>query len=446
MSADLSTQNLRSTGRLPEGLDAIKRNIALRQRIGRIWQMVLMVCTAAGLLILLLLLYNIVNDAFGGMAVQAEVPLEEIWGERQPTDLSQAELIAILQERLRSRVLNRLEREQPLAERGAENLIEIINSEIIKPEIVAIYPLSEYLFQRDIIKIELAEEFPRAELQFRSWLSPGFLVEPMSSDPTMAGVRTAVLGTIWLLGLTILIAFPLGLGAAIYLEEYQSERLFDERSGFGRAANRAVQRLSGIISVNIYNLSGVPSIIYGMLGLAIFVRGLEGFTSGALFGASSGGDATANGRTILSAALTMALLVLPVVIISSQEAIRAVPSSLRQASYGLGATRWQTIWNIVLPNAMPGILTGTILAISRAIGETAPLIVVGASTFIVSDPNSIFAKFTVLPIQIYNWTARPQEEFRALAAAAIIVLLVILLTMNAAAILLRNYLRSKRVS
>jgi len=141
----------------------------------------------------------------------------------------------------------------------------------------------------------------------------------------------------------------------------------------------------------------------------------------------------------------MTLLILPVVIISSQEAIRAVPSSLRQASYGLGATKWQTIWNIVLPNAMPGILTGTILAVSRAIGETAPLIVIGASTFIVTDPEGLFSKFTVLPIQIYNWTSRPQEEFRAIAAAAIMVLLTILVTLNATAIILRNYLRSKRV-
>jgi phosphate transport system permease protein len=148
----------------------------------------------------------------------------------------------------------------------------------------------------------------------------------------------------------------------------------------------------------------------------------------------------------MSAALTMSLLVLPVVIISSQEAIRAVPSSLRQASYGLGATKWQTVWKIVLPNALPGILTGTILSISRAIGETAPLIVIGASTFIVTDPDSLFSKFTVLPLQIYNWTSRPQEEFRAIAAAAIIILLVLLLSLNAAAIWLRNYLRSKRVS
>ena len=153
---------------------------------------------------------------------------------------------------------------------------------------------------------------------------------------------------------------------------------------------------------------------------------------------------TANGRTILSAGLTLGLLILPLIIINAQEAIRAVPNSLRQASYGLGATKWQTIWHHVLPNALPGILTGTILAISRAIGETAPLVVVGASTFITVDPTGPFSKFTTLPIQIYQWTARPQDEFRNIAAAAIIVLLVLLLALNATAVLLRNRFSRRR--
>jgi phosphate transport system permease protein len=170
-----------------------------------------------------------------------------------------------------------------------------------------------------------------------------------------------------------------------------------------------------------------------MLGLALFVRALEPLTSGAAFGVTD-----SNGRTILSAALTMSLLILPLIIINAQEAIKAVPDSLRQASYGLGATKWQTIWNHVLPNALPGILTGSILAISRTIGETAPLVVIGASTFITVDPDGPFSKFTALPIQIYQWTSRPQSEFRNIAAAAIVVLLVMLLALNAAAILLRN--------
>lgn len=442
MSAELTTGS-RSVGQLPEG-EAITRNVASRQLVGRIWQGLLLASTLVGILILLLLLYNIVNDAFGGVAFQSEVVVEDLTDGRELTALSQAELVTLLEENLRSRVLQRLNREQPLAERSPEQLVEIVNTEIVKPELVEVYTLSEYLFNREAIEAELAENFPRAELQFQSWVTGGFVTTPMSSDAANAGVRTAVLGSLLLLVLTVLIAFPLGIGAAIFLEEYQSEKIFDERKSWGRTANQIFNRVSSIIQVNIYNLSGVPSIIYGMLGLAIFVRALEGFTSGAIFGI--GDTATANGRTIISAALTMSLLVLPVVIISSQEAIRAVSNSIRQASYGLGATKWQTIWKVVLPNALPGILTGTILAISRAVGETAPLIVVGASTFIVTDPEGIFSKFTVLPIQIYNWTSRPQEEFRAIAAAAIIVLLIVLLTLNASAILLRNYLRSKRVS
>jgi phosphate transport system permease protein len=215
------------------------------------------------------------------------------------------------------------------------------------------------------------------------------------------------------------VAFPIGIGAAIYLQEY--------------AQDNAINRL---IQTNINNLAGVPSIIYGMLGLAIFVRALSYFNSGAFIGYP---DADPNnGRTIVSAGLTMALLILPVIIINGQEAIKAVPNSLREAAYGVGATKWQTTWNHVLPNAIPGILTGTILAMSRAIGETAPLIIIGASTYITYNPDSMFSKFTTLPIQIYQWTSRPQDEFRAIAAAGIIVLLMLLLALNAIAIVLRN--------
>ena len=212
---------------------------------------------------------------------------------------------------------------------------------------------------------------------------------------------------------------PVGVGAAVYLEEYGGNSWYNR-----------------LIETNINNLAGVPSIIYGLLGLAVFVRALEPFSSGAMFGTAD--PATANGRTIVAAALTLALLILPLIIINAREAIRAVSKALREASYALGATKWQTIWNHVLPNAIPGILTGSILAISRAFGETAPLVVIGAATFIVIDPNSPFSKFTTLPIQIYQWTSRPQEEFKHLAAAAILVLLVLLLALNATAIWLRN--------
>jgi len=235
------------------------------------------------------------------------------------------------------------------------------------------------------------------------WLSLDFLTRYPSRIPERAGIRSAILGSLWMMGLTAAFSFPIGVGAAIYLEEYAPRNW-----------------ITRILQTNIANLAGVPSIVYGILGLAIFVRFL-GF-----------------GRSVLAGAATLALLVLPVIIISSQEAIKAVPTSLREASYGVGATKWQTIRHHVLPVALPGILTGTILSLSRAIGETAPLIMIGALTFIAFPPTSPMDPFTVLPIQIFNWTAKPQAAFHDLAAAAILVLLVVLLAMNAVAIFLRN--------
>ena len=285
------------------------------------------------------------------------------------------------------------------------------------------YWLLTRCFTPDLNKDEIIQnaidEFPGSFLVFRAWLSWDFVTSPQNSDPLTAGVRTAILGSLWTIFIAILFAVPVGIGAAIYLEEYAQDNWINR-----------------IIRTNINNLAGVPSIIYGILGLAVFVRALEPFTSGALFGI--GDSTTANGRTILAAGLTLALLVLPLVIINAQEAIRAVPRSLREASFGLGGTRWQTVWYHVLPNAISGTLTGTILAMSRAIGETAPLVVIGASTFISYNPNSPFSKFTTLPIQIYQWTARPQDVWRNLSAAAIIVLLLMLLSLNAIAIVLRN--------
>jgi phosphate transport system permease protein len=239
-------------------------------------------------------------------------------------------------------------------------------------------------------------------------LSLDFLTHYASRIPERAGIRAPILGSLWIMGLVAAIAFPLGVGAAIYLEEYAARNWFTR-----------------LLQTNIANLAGVPSIVYGILGLAVFVRFF------------------ALGRSVLAGALTLALLILPVVIISSQEAIRAVPNSLREASYGLGATRWQTIRHHVLPVAMPGILTGTILALSRAVGETAPLIMIGALTFIAFDPTSPLDAFTVLPIQIYNWVSLPRHEFRVLAAGGIVVLLAVLLIMNATAILLRNRYRKE---
>ena len=230
-----------------------------------------------------------------------------------------------------------------------------------------------------------------------------FITSFPSRFPERAGIQAALLGSIYVVAIAGFLAFTLGVGAAIYLEEYAT------RNWFAR-----------IVQTNIANLAGVPSIVYGILGLEIFVRSLG------------------LGKSVLAGGLTLALLVLPIVIIAAEEAIRAVPPSIREGGYALGATRWQTIWHLVLPQAFPGVLTGVILAVSRAIGETAPLIVMGALTFVPFSPDGLFSRFTVLPIQIFNWVSRPQEGFHEAAAAGIIVLLVLLLSMNAVAIFLRN--------
>jgi phosphate transport system permease protein len=239
-------------------------------------------------------------------------------------------------------------------------------------------------------------------------LSWDFITSFSSRRASQAGIWSALVGSIFVIGVTAALAVPVGVAAAIYLEEY---------------GGRSV--VARIIELNITNLAAVPSIIYGLLGLGLFVRMLG------------------MGRSVLAGASTLALLVLPVVILSTREALRGVPGSLREASYALGATKWQTIWHQVLPVAAPGILTGLILALSRAIGETAPLIIAGAVTFATFAPDSIWSAFTVLPIQIFNWISRPQVDFHANAAAGIIVLVLLLLSMNASAIWLRDRYQKK---
>jgi phosphate transport system permease protein len=239
-------------------------------------------------------------------------------------------------------------------------------------------------------------------------LSWDFITGYPSRRASRAGIYPALTGSIFIILLTAAFALPIGVAAAIYLEEY------GKRNFVARA-----------IEINITNLSAVPSIIYGLLGLGVFVRFL------------------AMGRSVMAGAATLALLALPVVILSTREALRAVPGSIREGSYALGATKWETIWYQVLPVATPGILTGLILSLSRAIGETAPLITMGALTYVSFLPNSVWSSFTVLPIQIFNWTSRPQQDFHANAAAGILVLMVLLLSMNGLAIWLRDRYQRK---
>jgi|GEM_PF-77271 len=434
------------------------------------------------------------------------------------------------------------------------------------------------LLLHSFVTTSVENDFPEMQVEivrYHSWIDGRFLQDPMSSVPAQAGIRTAFIGSIIMMVIVIIVSLPVGVAAAIYLEEYAKDNFLAKvpravesalknvpMPGWFRGFIVGLFDLNKLIETNVRNLAGVPSIIYGLLGLAIFVRALAPFTSGVAFGVNvippptsrvvnlitepesyeleielddnyqitsyAGPDFmtqseaqrvvnlfrrlgtpsisntgnlslertgqeiadlfdirilrsipdnadplnyervaagyleisalpmtveqfedlsqqlrritgfTVAGRTILSAALTLALLILPVIIINSQEALRSVPNALREASFGLGATKWQTIWRTTLPSAIPGIMTGTILAVSRAVGETAPLIVVGASTFLLTDPTGPFSQFTVLPIQIYQWTSRPQGQFQFIAAAAIIILLSMVLILNAVAIVIRN--------
>ncbi|WP_323191060.1 phosphate ABC transporter permease PstA [Halostella sp. PRR32] len=251
----------------------------------------------------------------------------------------------------------------------------------------------------------VVDAFALTDPAYGPWLDGDFLTSAHSRFPEKAGIYPALVGSVMMLIVIALSAFPIGVGAAIYLEEYASDN-----------------PIATLIEINIGNLAGVPSVVYGLLGLALFVR---------FVGLGTG--------TVVVGGFTVGLLILPIIIISAQEAIRSVPDSMRKASYGMGATRWQTVWRVVLPEALPGILTGTILALGRAIGETAPLIMIGAATTVFSPPSSFFDRFSAMPRQIYAWVSFPKYEFQyGVMAAGVVTLLTVLLLMNATAILIRN--------
>lgn len=552
-----------------------------RNRKGRRYSAFFYISNFVGLAVLIVLILHVLNSAFG-LTVIIDTVEPSTLAERPLEELSEAELDAILVEQLGNRVrvlirdrysvvpadqftilpladaLGNVQYPEGTAELtineltpeqfkqflnlnlGREDALDLVISEVIKPRVVKTWTFLDSILNRAAIEQEAAESerLQGGRLEFKAWISLDFVTSSVSSSATTAGLRTALFGSFLIIIITATSALIVGVSAAVYLEEYAADNW-----------------LNNLIEINIRNLAAIPSIIYGMLGLAVLAQAFAIFTGGYVFGvnvppqaadqivsyvnttfglpalsnaereeirnqaSATRGDLDAfiavivehiatedlsegekealarkfldyrmpslasltsfstpsmeqgraeivsilgpnklsseqldslaenlrlygtfniNGRTVLSAGLTLALLILPVIIVNAQEALRAVPSSIREASYGLGATRWQTTSRQVLPAALPGIMTGVILAVSRAIGETAPLLVVGASTFIGIDPNGPFSKFTVVPIQIYQWTARPEQEFRAVAAAAIIVLLMVMLMMNALAIFIRQ--------
>jgi len=396
-----------------------------RKRRGIIWKAAFLLGTLTAVVFLVLLIATIINSVFGFAVLRNEAnPEELVPGKYAVEEFSREELERAAEEHLSSGILRRIQYEKPIEERSDADLRQVIEEFVIKPNVLKTWNLSQSLLERGAVE-QFVRENEGSYMVFKSWLTPKFIVSEQSSDPWKAGIRTAVLGSLWIILITFLFSFPIGVGAAIYLQEYAKP-----------------SKLNRYLQLNIFNLSAVPSIIYGLLGLAVFVRVMEPITSGSFF-LGQNGD-TLNGRTILSGGLTLGLLILPIIIINTQEALRAVPDSLRMSSYGVGATKWQTIRHQILPVSIDRILTGTILALSRALGETAPLVVIGASTFIAVDPSGIFSKFTTLPIQIYQWSARPQGSYRNIAAAAIITLLILLLVMNSTAIYLRNRISRKK--
>lgn len=443
-----------------------RRLLDKRSRRGTWFQVFALAMLSLAVLALTTLLFTILSRSFGLVAlVNAQDPEDIVASlgydpsEVGIEDLSFDEMVGLVEASVTSGVGRRLERDQRFYEdrlvfesqavwddvcasgapptgctlppRDQAQVLQLVFERVVVPDVIASYPLVPSIFTPDEFVasvertfIESPERFgdirfEQVSFEWRAWFNWTFLTSPSNATPEIAGIRTAILGSAWLMAITLLFSVPVGVGAAVYLNEFAKP-----------------SRANEIIQTNIYNLAGVPSIIYGMLGLAIFVRALEPFSSGGIF--TDGVAPSDNGRTIIAAGLTLGLLILPVVIISAQEALKAVPNYLRLGAFALGATRWQTVRSHVLPVAFPGILTGTILAISRAIGETAPLILVGAASFITSDPTGPFSKFTALPIQIFQWTSFPQDEFRNIAAAASIALLILLVMLNGTAVLLRN--------
>lgn len=391
-------------------MDSSKKKLSLtpdlqvqkRHSRGRVFATLCAIATWIGVAMLVVLLFDVFTDSTGWvfsradrdprlfeMKLQNEPGFEEMARQKDPG------LFSKMEAKVKARSRRADARGEPLTQAEIEEIeMEVIHSAY----------MTDPLYYE---KFEMEPAFGE-RMQVVGGIVYDVLWNFASRYPSKAGFKAAIVGSLWLLVFTALFAIPIGVSAAVYLEEYATKN-----------------RINRFIEVNISNLAGVPSIVYGILGLAVFVRG---------FGIEGWGL----GRSVLAGALTMSLLILPVIIIAAREAIKAVPDSIRQGAYGLGATRWQTVRHHILPVALPGILTGVILAMSRAIGETAPMIMIGALSYVAFTPEHPLDDFTVLPIQIYNWVSMPQEEFHLLAACGILVLLIVLLLMNSVAIYIRH--------
>jgi phosphate transport system permease protein len=397
--------------------------IAARKARSTFWAGVALAATATAVIIMAVILYTVLDSTFGFVAVANTVePADLVTGRDSLAEMTRTELLGTIEDRLSRGIVRRLESEVPLAQRSDDDLREVLQENLIKPEILETWTLTDSVFRRAEISAYL-EANPGTRLVFRSWINAKFLTSHQSRVPEQSGIRAGVFGSMYIILIALVFSFPLGILAATYLQEYARPGL-----------------LTRVIEVNIQNLSSIPSVIYGLLGLTFFARYLSPITSGNVFGIDS-----TNGRTLLSAGLTLGLLVLPLVIINTQEAYRSIPATYRNACVAIGAPRWKTVSRRYLPYIVDRILTTVVLAISRIIGEIAPLIILGASTFIAVDPEGIFSKFTALPVEIFFWSSRPQTGFRNLAAAAILVLVVLTFTLNMFVIFFRDRFRESKV-
>ena len=393
------------------GTPADRARLARRKRIGRAYRIVTGIPVILALLLIGTLLFDVVTDTVSWHVVKPDQQGVNLSFQEGFRGVNTWEHVVALELEARGEdaaaVLDDPDERRKFRLRNRVELLISLNGEpwrwVVsnsRDERVASYNLFEGNRTHDELLANLGEG---EQLRLNPWIDSAFFTKNASRTPLLAGLLNALVGTLWVIGFVILIAVPIGVGSAVYLEEYAPDNW-----------------MTRFIEVNIRNLAGVPSIVYGILGLYAFVRLMN------------------LGPVVLAASMTLALLILPVVVIAAREAIKAVPSSLRQASYGLGATRWQTVSRIVLPNAVSGIVTGVILAVARAIGETAPLLMVGAAAFIPRVPDGPFSTYTVIPIQIYTWVGENDPEFANVASAGILVLLSVLLILYALAFYLRR--------